>query len=459
MIEERPQVLIVDDEENCLRAIKDVFDLEGIDCLTARNGMKALELLEHNDIEIVISDVKMPGMTGMELLSEMKKQKPDLYVFMLTGYGSIEDAVESVKKGAYQYILKPVIMEDLIPQIKELLAKINQDSQTTPFMDIAQQLPKGKTILGNSQRIRNIAKLISKIAQTDLPVLVLGESGTGKELAATAIHYSSDRAEKPFIALNCAAFPDTLLESELFGYEKGAFTDAKNSKPGKIEEANGGTLFLDEIGEMKPQMQAKLLRVLEEHEFQRLGSNKSQKVDIRIVSATNRDLRQGMEEGLFRPDLYYRLNAVTVAMPTLAEIKEDIPLLANHFAQDFAQKFNQKPVKISEEANDALQAYHWPGNIRELANAIRRAVALCDKDEIKLYDLPLHITTLEKQTKTEAASPKRSLLLSDIEKEHILKVLELTGGNKSLAANMLGIHRDTLLRKLKKYEISSTDDD
>ena len=233
MIEERPQVLIVDDEENCLRAIKDVFDLEGIDCLTARNGMKALELLEHNDIEIVISDVKMPGMTGMELLSEMKKQKPDLYVFMLTGYGSIEDAVESVKKGAYQYILKPVIMEDLIPQIKELLAKINQDSQTTPFMDIAQQLPKGKTILGNSQRIRNIAKLISKIAQTDLPVLVLGESGTGKELAATAIHYSSDRAEKPFIALNCAAFPDTLLESELFGYEKGAFTDAKNSKPGK----------------------------------------------------------------------------------------------------------------------------------------------------------------------------------------------------------------------------------
>ncbi len=448
-------ILIVDDEENCLRAIKDVFDLEGIGCMTANNGARALEYFDRQEIDIVITDVKMPGIAGIDLLKRIKKRSPKTYVLMLTGYGSIEDAVESIKLGAYQYIMKPVIMDDLLGQIKDILARINAERSHSPLQEIAEILPTGKTILGKSLRIRNVAQLISKIANTDLPVLVLGESGTGKELAATAIHFASDRVNKPFVAINCAAFPDTLLDSELFGYEKGAFTDAKTSKAGRIEEADGGTLFLDEIGDMKPSMQAKLLRVLEEQEFQRLGSNQSIKVDIRFISATNLDLRQALENGSFRVDLYFRLNAVTLMMPPLREIPEDIPLLANHFSKQFAARFNRNITQITDEAINALKSYHWPGNVRELANAIRRAVALCDGDQIRAYDLPPHISTAEPITHKETLSIKeKSLLLSDIERDHILRVLDMAEGNKSLAANILGIHRDTLLRKLKKYGLN-----
>jgi len=448
------KILLVDDEVNCLRAIKDVFDLEGMSCITANDGLKALEYFDRYDIDIVITDVKMPGMTGIDLLKEIIKRKPQTYVIMLTGYGSINDAVESIKLGAYQYILKPVIMDDMLAQIKDIIKKVEATNSVTPLEEIKSTLPQGKTILGKSTRIQNVAKLINKIANTDLNVLILGESGTGKELAATAIHYTSDRRDQKFVAINCAAFPETLLESELFGYEKGAFTDAKTSKAGKIEEADGGTLFLDEIGDMKPSMQAKLLRVIEEREFERLGSNKKRKVDIRIISATNRDLTKAIKEGSFRADLYYRLSAVPITMPPLREIPEDIPILANHFAQEFAARFGRTISRISEDAIQALQSYSWPGNVRELANAIRRSVALCDGDEIKRYDLPSHIT----EAKPEKPQPinttvHKSLLLADVEKEHILHVLELADGNKSLAASILGIHRDTLLRKLKKYGV------
>ncbi len=455
MTQKQPGILIVDDEENCLRAIKDVFDLEGIQCMTANNGAKALEYFDRQEIDIVITDVKMPGITGMDLLKRIKKRSPKTYVLMLTGYGSIENAVESIKLGAYQYIMKPVIMDDLLGQVKDILARIHAERSHSPLQDIAEILPMGKAILGKSPRIRNVAQLISKIANTDLPVLILGESGTGKELAATAIHFASERVGKPFVAINCAAFPDTLLDSELFGYEKGAFTDAKNSRAGRIEEADGGTLFLDEIGDMKPSMQAKLLRVLEEQEFQRLGSNQARKVDIRFISATNLDLRQALENGAFRVDLYFRLNAVTLMMPPLREIAEDIPLLANHFAKQFAARFKREGTQITEEAMKALQSYHWPGNVRELANAIRRAVALCDGEQIRVYDLPPHISAAETATPKVAMPMKeKSLLLADIERNHILRVLDMAEGNKSMAANILGIHRDTLLRKLKKYGLS-----
>ncbi|MBN1996858.1 sigma-54-dependent Fis family transcriptional regulator [candidate division KSB1 bacterium] len=449
MTESKHQILLVDDEENCLRAVSDVFELENITCFTANNATRALDIIEREEIDIVISDVRMPGKTGMDLLVDIKKIRPDMQVIMLTGYGSINDAVESMKLGAYQYILKPVIMEDLLAMVKELQEKIDQQKNHTPFEEL--DVPKGKKILGKSPRIQNIAKLISKISNTDLPVLIVGESGTGKELAATAIHYGSDRAKGPFVAINCPAFPETLLESELFGYEKGAFTDAKTSKQGKIEIADGGTLFLDEIGDMKPAMQAKLLRVLEEQEFQRLGSNKSHQVDIRIISATNRDLIKAMQEGMFRPDLYYRLNAVNVVMPPLREIREDIPILANYFLQDYSKNFNRKSVDISRDAMEALKKYHWPGNVREMANALRRALALSEGNNIKLYDLPSHITTSDLPVKSVEIKQK-SLLLDDIEREHIKRVLDMTEGNKSLAAQMLGIHRDTLLRKIKKYE-------
>ena len=445
----KTRILLVDDEENCLRTVKDVFDIEGYHCLTANNANRAMELYLNADIDIVITDVKMPGKSGIDLLAEIKKYRPSAYVLMLTGHGSINDAVESVKLGAYQYILKPVIMEDLLSQIREIIDKMN--SEPTPVLN--KKLPAGKRIIGTSPRLKNIADLISKISNTDLPVLILGESGTGKELAATAIHYASARNKEKFIAINCAAFPDTLLESELFGYEKGAFTDARTSKPGKIEEADRGTLFLDEIGDMKPAMQAKLLRVLEEQEFQRLGSNKSRKVDIRIISATNQDLFQGIKNGSFRPDLFYRLNAVNLTMPPLREITEDIPILANHFVREFSSQSNKPAVKIPDDVMMALTRYHWPGNVRELANAVRRAVALCDGNSLRVYDLPAHIT--DRETIQTQVLPKKQklMLLEDVEKEHILTVLEMAEGNKSLAAKLLGIHRDTLLRKLKKFKM------
>ncbi len=447
------KILLVDDEENCLRSLKDVLDLEQLDCTTTSSGLKALELFSHDDYDIVITDVRMPGVSGIDLLKQVKRLKPDTTVIMLTGFGSINDAVASIKLGAYQYILKPVIMDDLLTLIKDAASQHSRTTGTSPLLDLKEPLPSGKTILGRSIRLQNVAKLISKIASTDLPVLILGESGTGKELAATAIHHTSDRAAKPFIAINCAAFPDTLLESELFGYEKGAFTDARTSKAGRIEEADGGTLFLDEIGDMKPAMQAKLLRVLEEQEFQRLGSNKSRRIDIRLISATNRDLRQAIADKSFRADLYYRLNAVTIAMPPLREIPEDIPLLANHFARDFAARFSRESVQVDEEAIAALLRYSWPGNVRELANAIRRAVALSEGHSIRIYDLPPHLIQEVNPTVEIEPSPSGTLLLEEVEKEHILKVLEMTDGNRSEAAQILGIHRDTLLRKLKKYGV------
>ncbi|MBN2357100.1 sigma-54-dependent Fis family transcriptional regulator [candidate division KSB1 bacterium] len=452
MPEHKP-ILIVDDEENCLRALKDVFELENLECITTNSAVKALDLFTHNDIDIVITDVRMPVINGIDLLKKLKKVKPEVYVIMLTGYGSISDAVASIKLGAYEYIMKPVIMEDLLGHIKEIFAQLEIHSPFEPTMALKVPMPRGKVLLGNSVRIQNVGKLISKIANTDLPVLILGESGTGKELAANAIHYTSDRCKKPFVAINCAAFPDTLLESELFGYEKGAFTDAKTSKAGKIEEADGGTLFLDEIGDMKIAMQAKLLRVLEEREFQRLGSNRSREIDIRLISATNRDLYQAIAEKTFRADLYYRLNAVTISMPPLREISEDIPLLAEHFAREFAGRFGRKVSGISTEALTALMKYNWPGNVRELANAIRRSIALSDGSEIREFDLPPHFSLQESEALTPHAEKSKSLLLEDIEKEHILKVLDIAAGNKSEAAAILGIHRDTLLRKLKKYGV------
>jgi DNA-binding NtrC family response regulator len=447
------KILLVDDEENCLRSLKDVLELERLDCTTASSGLKALELFSHDDFDIVITDVRMPGVSGIDLLKQIKRLRPETNVIMLTGFGSINDAVASIKMGAYQYILKPVIMDDLLNLIRDITTQIDRSAGSSPLLDLKEPLPSGKTILGRSIRLQNVAKLISKIACTDLPVLILGESGTGKELAATAIHHTSDRAGKPFVAINCAAFPDTLLESELFGYEKGAFTDARASKAGRIEEADGGTLFLDEIGDMKPAMQAKLLRVLEEQEFQRLGSNKSRRVDIRLISATNRDLRQAISEKGFRADLYYRLNAVSIAMPPLREIPEDIPLLANHFARDFAARFSRDSITVEEEAIAALQRYHWPGNVRELANAIRRAVALSEGLSIRIYDLPPHIIQEVTPSIEIEPSPSGTLLLDEVEKEHILKVLDMTEGNRSEAAQILGIHRDTLLRKLKKYGV------
>ncbi|HNR68034.1 MAG TPA: sigma-54 dependent transcriptional regulator [bacterium] len=458
MTDNEPRILIVDDEKNCLRAINDVFDLEGIPCLTAQSTAKALELVQRHDIEIVLSDVRMPGLSGMNLLREVKKLKPDITVIMMTGYGSIQDAVEAMRKGAYNYIMKPVIIQDLLLQVRDILARIESKAQPTLLAEIAQNLPSGKVLLGNSPRMQNIAQLISKIANTDLPVLILGESGTGKELAANAIHYNGDRAGKKIIAINCAAFPENLLESELFGHKKGAFTDAHADKIGKLALVDGGTLFLDEIGDMKPAMQAKVLRVLEEKEFTPVGSNEGVKINFRIIAATNKDLGNALAEGSFRSDLYFRLNAVTINMPALREIPQDIPLLARYYAEDFAGRLNRSKISIADEAMELLKSYSWPGNVRELANTIRRAVALSDANTIGIYDFPAHLQQSPSADVSTTAENNSSLALAEMEKRHILQILEKAGNNKSQAAQWLGIHRDTLLRKLKKYGLHTDDD-
>jgi len=452
----KAKILLVDDEVNCLRTVKDVFDLEGFDCLTANSGFLALNLFDRNDIDIVVTDIRMPNMSGIELLRKIKERKPETYVLMLTGYGSIENAVESIKLGAYNYILKPINVADLLANIHDILQKIELLSLKEAKAAVFEDVPEGKQILGQSSRLNNVTQLIQKIAKTDLSVLIQGESGTGKELAATAIHYSSDRAKKPFISINCAALPETLLESELFGYEKGAFTDAKKNKKGKVELAHTGTLFLDEIGDMSPPMQAKLLRVLEARELDPLGSDRSIKVDIRVISATNRDLRAHMDGGLFRSDLYYRLNTVNIVMPALYEIREDIPLLANNFIKDYALQLGRRIPVLSDESQQALLEYNWPGNVRELANAMRRAVALCDGGVIRNADLPEHFMDREARAPAAAfrSDPDTPLTLAELEKGHIIKVLEGVKGNKSKAANLLGIHRDTLLRKLKQYGLT-----
>ncbi len=447
MSHEKP-ILIVDDEDNCLRALQDVFELEQLDCVTTNSTTKALDLFKSHDFDIVITDVRMPVMNGIDLLRQIKRVKPETYVIMLTGYSSLHEAIAAIKLGAYDYIFKPVITEDLLGRIKEIFAQLTD--QVPPSVGKAKaSLSVDEILLGNSLRIQNVKKLISKIANSDLPVLILGESGTGKELAAQTIHNCSDRANKPFVTVHCAALPDMYLESELFGYEKGATT---NGKVGKIEQANGGTLFLDEIGEMKITTQTKLLRAME-GEFQALGSNKPRKIDVRIISATTRGLNQAIMEKTFLADLYHRLNAVTINMPSLREMTEDVPVLADHFAKDFAQLFGRQPMSLSPETMMALKRYPWPGNVRELANVIRRAIVLSDGDTIREFDLPSHFMGTEITAVSEMDKPSKSLLLEDVEREHILKVLDIAGGNKSEAATLLGIHRDTLLRKLKKYNL------
>jgi len=458
MTADKSKILLVDDEENCLRSVKDVFDLEGLECFTANSGLKALDIFDRSDIDIVITDIRMPGMSGIELLNKIKERRPTTPVLMLTGYGSIEDAVKSIKMGAYNYILKPVNVNDLLADIRDIIAELELKGEEDSEVVLFSGLPAGKRIIGNSDRLYHVTELIQKVAKTDLSVLILGESGTGKELAAAAIHHSSDRTKGPFVRINCAALPETLLESELFGYEKGAFTDAKTTKKGKVELADGGTLFLDEIGDMAPAMQAKLLRVLEEREVDRLGSNsaKGKSVDIRVISATNQQLRNAVEHGTFRNDLYYRLNTVTVEMPALREIRDDLPLLANHFVKEYAARLRRAIPAISDEAMNTLLKYNWPGNVRELANAMRRAVALCDGGEIRNVDLPEHMIHCEPETKPAEIESDylEPLTLAEVEKQHIIRVFENVNGNRSKASNLLGIHRDTLLRKLKQYGLN-----
>lgn len=390
----KKMVLIIDDEDNIRSGLMLSLKSEGFDVQGAASGVEALDKINLFLPDLIVSDIKMPGLNGLELLEQVKIKHPNIPVIMLTGHAGLDDAVTAMKLGAYDFLTKPVHLDKLILLIQRAIAQTDQHQQ---LQNLSEQLDKHKgmeNIIGNSASIKKLQEMIRQIAPTDATVLLQGESGVGKEIFASAIHQNSMRSLGPFIKVHCGALPENLLESELFGHEKGAFTGATARRKGRFELANGGTIFLDEIGDISPAVQIKLLRVLQEREFERVGGEETIKTDIRIISATNKNLKQAVQDKVFREDLYYRLNVVELAIPPLRERKEDIPLLADFFLKNFSKKYNKQIDSFETEAMKKLLMYAWPGNIRELQNSIETAVVLSKDKEISVHVLPAHLQDL-----------------------------------------------------------------
>ncbi len=440
------RILVVDDEETQREMLGGFLKKEGYSVSLADSGEEALKFCQDKFFEVALIDLKMPGMDGIGLLSKLKEINPEIQVIVMTAYASIETAVEAMKQGAFNYVNKPVDLEELRINIKKALENQKILTENKYLKEQLNEKYKDLKLIGESKAIKEVLSTVARVAKSDSTVLIRGESGTGKELVARAIQALSDRANQRFISLSCAAIPETLLESELFGYEKGAFTGATRRKEGRFELADSGTLFLDEIGDLSLETQVKLLRVIETQEFERLGGEETIKVDARIISATNQDLEKKINEKSFREDLYYRLNVISIFIPPLRERKEDIIPLVNYFIQKSNQKTGKNIQGLTQEAKDILFSYPWHGNIRELENVIERAIVLSRGEAIDKLDL----AHLSFQRIDEIPS---TLLLKDLEKSHILKVLEKTGGNLSQAAELLGIHRNTLRLKMKEYQI------
>ena len=440
------RILVVDDEETQREMLGGFLKKEGYSISLADSGEEALKICQDKFFEVALIDLKMPGMDGIELLSKLKEINPEIQVIVMTAYASIETAVVAMKKGAFNYVNKPVDLEELRINIKKALENQKILTENRYLKEQLNEKYKDLNLIGESKAIKEVLSTVARVAKSDSTVLIRGESGTGKELVARAIHALSDRANQRFISLSCAAIPETLLESELFGYEKGAFTGATRRKEGRFELADSGTLFLDEIGDLSLETQVKLLRVIETQEFERLGGEETIKVDVRIISATNQDLEKKIKEKSFREDLYYRLNVISIFIPPLRERKEDIIPLVDHFIEKSNQKTGKNIQGLTREAKDILFSYPWHGNIRELENVIERATVLSRGEAIDKSDLA-HLSF----QRIDEISP--TLLLKDLEKSHILKVLEKTGGNLSQAAELLGIHRNTLRLKMKEYGI------
>jgi len=452
------RVLVADDELNMRRVLEAMLRREGYDVITAANGQEALGGMNAG-VHTVITDLKMPVLDGMALLKRLSVDYPDVPVVMITAHGSVENAVEAVKLGAFDYLEKPFEQE----QIRQVVAKAIS-TYALARRDARPEEPSGRgrfRLVGQSPGIKQIYAVVEKVAHTPSTVLITGESGTGKELIARALHENSSRHGGPFIKINCAAIPKTLMESELFGYEKGAFTGAVGAKPGRFELAHGGTLFLDEIGEIPVEMQVKLLRVLQESEFERVGGIKTIKVDVRLVTATNRDLLQDIAAGSFREDLYYRLNVVPIHIPPLRERREDIPLLLDHFLSKFNDRLKKQIGSVSADAIGRMVSYHWPGNIRELENMMERTMLFCEGPEIQVSDLPPEIGSLPAGTvpgAPGAASLKEAVRAETerVERELIQKALDETGGNVTQAARKLKISRKSLQTKMKELGLRTT---
>lgn len=448
MADKKHRILIADDEEYVVEALSVL--LEDYELATAENGQAALQKLIDQPYAVVLADLKMPKMDGLELLAEIKRRGLLSEVIIVTGQGTINTAVEAMKNGAYDYLTKPVDAE----RLKSILPKAIEHHQLVvsyhKLEDQIRHLTRYDSLIGQSSKMKEIYKLIDAVADSTANVIITGESGTGKELVARAIHNKSSRVQKPFVAVNCAAFPREILENELFGHEAGAFTGALKEKPGYFELAHGGTLFLDEVGEMPMEIQAKLLRVLEERVFRRLGGKKEISVDVRIIAATNRDLAQALEEKTLREDLYYRLCVVEIELPALRDRLGDIELLALEFMKLFSEKNKKKIQAISPACLSRISRYSWPGNVRELRNVMERSVILCRSDTIEPGDLPRRITDSEnnkQEIQLQLGTP-----LAEIEKEIILKTLDQMENNKTHAAKVLGISLKTLHNKLNEYK-------
>jgi DNA-binding NtrC family response regulator len=447
------RILIVDDEEQMRELLTKVLEKNGYQVTAAGDGTQALALLEKEPVDLVVTDVRMPGLGGMEALKAIKELNPDIVVIIMTAFGSIDQAVQAVKEGAYDYINKPFKIDEMLLTIRKALDERRLRHEVSVLRHELRTRYHFENLIGKSRAMQEVFSLIEQVAGSRSTVMIYGKSGTGKELVAKAVHYNSQRASKPFVAVNCAAIPSELLESELFGHEKGSFTGAIATKVGKFEMATGGSLFLDEVGSMRLDLQAKILRALQEREIERVGGTRTIKIDVRVIAATNRDLKKAVEEGTFREDLYYRLNVVPITLPDLKDRQEDIPLLANHFVQKFTQESNSTIREISREAMGILLSYPWPGNVRELENVIERAVTLGRGPAIQPGDLPPHLAggagPVEKALAQEAT-------LEDLERDYIRAVLRRTKGHQIRAAAILGIDRRTLYRKIRRYGIKPT---
>lgn len=442
----RASILIVDDELILRESLSAWLSRDDFYVEAVASAEEALERIRQTRYDIVFLDIKLEGMSGLEALKRVRDLDPDTAIVMITAYGSISTAVQAMKDGAHDYLLKPFEPETLTVLIEKVLERRAQARENLYLRAAYQERTKFENLIGQSQAMQEVFDLIQEVAPTESTILITGETGTGKELVAKAIHTRSSRAQGPFVAVNCGALPEHLMESELFGHQKGAFTDAKSTRKGRLELAFGGSLFLDEVGEISLRMQIDLLRVLEERVFYRVGGTQPIEADFRVIAATNKDLEQAILEGSFRKDLYYRIKVICIPIPPLRQRKEDIPLLAEHFRLRFAQETNKEVDAISRAALDEMMLYDWPGNVRELENAIERAVVVGKSRSIQPHDLPIFTQTQNKEQKSKS--------LRELEKEHIASVLEQTSKNIKKSAEILGIDRSTLYHKLKRYGLS-----
>ncbi|MHC4469524.1 MAG: sigma-54-dependent transcriptional regulator [Planctomycetota bacterium] len=443
------RILLVDDDVSLLRVTEKQLTDAGYEVTAVPSAEDALEAYSTEQVDLVVTDVEMPGMDGLELLAELKRREPEAAVLVITAYGNVERTVTAMKTGAADFLEKPFRRQSLLLSVEKALRYRSLAEENTRLQVELEDRFSFDNIVGGSAEMEDVFRTLARVARTSVSVLVRGESGTGKELIARAVHFHGPRAKRPFVAVNCAAIPETLLEAELFGHVKGAFTGATADRMGRFQEADGGTLFLDEIGDMRPELQVKLLRVLQDGDVRPVGGKVSRQVDVRLITATNRDLQAAMDDAVFRQDLYYRIAVVTIDIPSLRERKDDIPLLANHFLQ----KKGAASVHMEPSMLEALRRYRWPGNVRELENVIERALVLCrDESRLTVDDLPAHVSRPEPTgDPLHLDIPDEGLSFFDVEKTLLRRALDKAEGNQSKAARLLGLTRQTFLYRMEKF--------